>query len=299
MGCEINQIADEKLKAYEKYFTSEERPIFDTDLMVREGTHRVIVKSQEVESDSEIYDVNTSIIRKGYEVKGAMLTIEENNSAHDKNGTMVEKMVAEVVHEIKNPLFSIRGYAQLLDKSLTEDDNRKKYTTIMLNEIDRLQGMTETFLFLSRQKAKKLKRLNINETVEEVVSLYSERMEKIKFEKQKSEENYVNGDKDQLKQVFINLFENALDAVGDSGQLSLRIYSTHDKVIIELKDNGPGIKKDDESRVFNPFFTTKKMGTGLGLYISKKIVEDHRGSIYFISEEGKGTTFFVELPLAK
>jgi len=298
MEYKIKRATDENWKVFEKYFAKD--AIGDSDVMRREGKHRVIVKSQADESDSEIYDVNISFIKKSDTLKMTMLTIEENSRTSDTRAfTMTEEVMATAIHEIKNPLFAIRGYAQLLHQSFTEDDNRKRYTTLMLNEIDRLHRMTETFLRLGKKRVKNQKKFSVNEAIEEVIKLYGERLKKVKFEKQEQEEYYVNGDRDQLKQVFINLLENALDAVGDTGELKLKIYSGLDKVIVELKDNGPGIKKDDESRVFNAFFTTKIKGTGLGLYICKKIVEEHMGSIDFSSEEGKGTTFFVELPLAK
>lgn len=302
----------EAWKGYEELFTRETRTIINKEkLVVKEGTHRVIVENQSEELAHRLYDVNTSIIKKDDLVKRAIFTIEDRSDVEELekgiseiNGFIkTDKLGAAVTHEVRNTLFSIKGYAQLFQSSLDENDDRIKYLKILLNEIERLQRLTEAFLSLAKKNNNsKIELLNLNEVMTEVLNLYEQRFKAQNIELWKKEDQsqyFIKGKRDLLKQVFINIIENALDVVGNKGQLQFCLYSEQGKVFIKVKDNGPGIREEDQSQVFNPFFTTKQNGTGLGLYICKTIVKEHGGDISFVSEEGKGTTFLVKLPLAE
>jgi signal transduction histidine kinase len=108
----------------------------------------------------------------------------------------------------------------------------------------------------------------------------------------------VTGDKGRLKQVFLNLVKNSIEAMGSGGTISIQTRLTGDQVEITVTDEGCGIPKKDEGKVFSPFFTTKSDGTGLGLCISKRIIEEHAGSSFSVkSEQDKGTTFKITLPI--
>jgi signal transduction histidine kinase len=295
------------LTAYEEVLTEEERIIAKQDnIVVREGNHRVFIDNQ-ADEISYIYDVNTTVIKGDNKIQGIITTLEDKNKIDELENKIAEmkdlkfmgELAAEAAHEIKNPLFSIRGYAQFLENSLDIGDRKREYIKVMLTELDRLNRLVEALLGFSKKDDRRQK-ISIGEIISDVLTLYKQRFELggITFNKRVEDEYYIIGAKDQLKQVLINLTENALEAVGTEGKIDLNIYRQQNRVFIEVKDSGPGIQKENKQKIFEPFFTTKQNGSGLGLYICKKIVEDHGGVIRVESNEGQGTSFFVELPLA-
>lgn len=209
-------------------------------------------------------------------------------------------LVAEITHEIKNPLILIGGFAQQLTKTITGEKELSKLT-IIIDEISRLEslllGLREFYL----PKNSAFEILNVNDLIKEVHLLTRDRLEnkniRITLTMDKAPA-FIEGDKKKLKQVLLNLVKNAVEAMAEGGNLSIQSGLNGDMVEVKIVDDGPGISKSDQEKIFNPFFTTKKQGSGLGLPICKRIIDDHpKASLTLTSEKGKGTTATIIFPV--
>ena len=210
------------------------------------------------------------------------------------------QLVAEITHEIKNPLMLIGGFAQQLSRVIDDEKNLKK-VNIITEEIKRLEKLLADLRGFYLTKAITSEAVNIKELLKEIYSLVKDDCKKKNIRtvlKVDEKALLVAGDKGGLEQVFLNLVKNSIEAMGSGGTISIQTRLTGDQVEITVTDEGCGIPKKDEGKIFSPFFTTKSHGTGLGLSISKRIIDDHAGSsLYMKSEEGKGTTFKITLPI--
>jgi signal transduction histidine kinase len=202
------------------------------------------------------------------------------------------QLVAEITHEIKNPLIIIGGFAQQLKKTITGEKELSKLT-IIVEEIRRLESLLLELREFYLPKNLEFETLNINDLLEEVYLLTKDSWEKKNIRttlKTERKENFIEGDKEKLKQVLLNLVKNAVEAMEEGGNLSIQSGVTDNMVEVKIVDDGPGISKSDQEKIFNPFFTTKKQGSGLGLPICKRIIGDHpNSSLSLTSENGKGT----------
>ncbi len=216
----------------------------------------------------------------------------------------VGKAIAHVVHEIRNPLMLIGGFGRQLERSpgLQKDAKSLKKLHIIVAEIQRLEELLEGVLLLRRPaSAAKKSRLNIHDVLNETCRMLEPRLAgksvqlRLEFCPQPVE---IDADPDQIKQVLLNLLYNALDAMEETGTISIGSATTATTVRIRIHDTGPGIPEQVRSRIFDPFFTTKAHGTGLGLAISRNIIQDHGGTIQVECPADGGTTFIIELPLA-
>jgi len=209
------------------------------------------------------------------------------------------KVVAEISHEIKNPLMIIGGFARQLAGKAGDEKSLQKLKVIV-DEVTRLEKLLSELRDLYSPRTLDIEEMNINELLHEIYELVREDCENKNIEldfRADAAKVMVNGDRGKLKQVLINLVKNAVEAVSKEGLVRLSSTVKNTKVEISISDNGCGIPERYRGKVFSPFFTTKKQGTGLGLSVSKSIVESHQGcSLEFESEEGKGTTFKVNMP---
>ncbi len=196
------------------------------------------------------------------------------------------KVISGVAHEIRNPLFGISSIGQILEREL-DSPQHKALTQAMLKETDRMKRLIEELLLYTRPSRFDIREVDVGILIEDLLHHIKAKREDITFSL-----NIVPltlmADRDKIMQVFLNLLNNAIDSAKSSVSMSVRTLDG--KAVIVISDDGPGIRKEDLPRVFDPFFTTKKGGTGLGLPICKKIVEDHGGTIEIQSEEGKGTS---------
>lgn len=221
-------------------------------------------------------------------------------------------LAAGLAHEIKNPLGGIKGAAQLLEKELPVDSELLDYTRIMIKEVQRVNRIVEELLALTTPRKLKLDKVNLHRVLGDIITLQKEEAIRLNLEIQQKFDPSIPpilADGEQLTQLFLNLIKNAVEAVGDNGRIkvSSRVLSDYTMtkkgedrqrmVAVEVNDNGPGMSVEQLDQLFTPFFTTKSKGTGLGLAICHKIVSEHRGMIKVASEQGKGTTFTVMLPL--
>jgi PAS domain S-box-containing protein len=210
----------------------------------------------------------------------------------------VGQLAAGVAHEIRNPLTSMKGYAEFLQLD-EEDAQRQEFLGIILDEIDRVNNIVEEFMVLAKPKAVELEEKNIIPIVQNVVSMLNfearKRNVKLAFEAD-AEIVQIECDENRLKQVFLNFIKNGIEAMPNGGDLTVKTEIEDGNVLISIKDTGVGIPPDTLKKIGEPFYTTKKNGNGLGLMVSFKIIESHNGKVYIESEQNKGTTFKILLP---
>ncbi len=215
----------------------------------------------------------------------------------------IGEMAAGLAHEINNPLGIIMGYTGMLLKDLEKDDPRRDDLEIIYKNTEACKKIVEDLLKFSRKTETKPQKTNINRIIDDVVEFLSYRLEEKDVNIHKELDMAmpeIMVDAEKIKQVFVNMLINAWQAVEEGGNIWIRTYMNADatRAIIEIEDNGCGIKPEHKRRVFEPFFTTKEPGdgTGLGLSVSYGIVKEHGGEIFVNSTPGEGTVFVIELP---
>ncbi len=206
--------------------------------------------------------------------------------------------VSRIVHEIKNPLVAIGGLVLSLLKK-EEDPEKKKKLSLVFREVERLEKLLNDISNFAKPLKLEKKKFDLVNLCEEALEVYRPRFEeegiKVKLIAPKGKV-MVLGDEERLKEVLFNLFQNALEAMaGKGGELTVEVRETPHKIILAVRDTGPGIPPEVLKQLFTPFFTTKRRGTGLGLSISLKIIEAHQGRIYAHNYD-RGAEFIIELP---
>ncbi len=228
-------------------------------------------------------------------------------------------LASGIAHEVRNPLAGIKTMAQTLEEEIEEQDPRQEYLLRIVRQVDRLDELLRTLFSYARLRQPIPKLQKLEDIIQEVDILLDDRLKKKKITYTKEFQSNllkVFVDFHQIQQVFINLFLNALEAMPNGGRLELKarvvetiIYARDRRkkgfsnlnreslyVEVTIKDTGTGIKPEQMSKIFDPFFTSKPQGTGLGLSIVYRIVEEHKGEIRVDSMVGKGTTFTILLP---
>jgi two-component system sensor kinase FixL len=210
------------------------------------------------------------------------------------------QLAAEITHEIKTPLMLIGGFAQQLTRVIDDEKHLQKLN-IITDEVARLEKLLTDLREFHSPKTIASEKVDLKELFQEIYYMVRDECEKKNIQTELIIDDkalLVAGDRQSLKQVFLNLVKNSMDAMEHGGALSIQTKLVGDQVKITVTDEGCGIPDQDKEKIFSPFFTTKKHGTGLGLCISKRIVEEHAdGSLSMKSKEGKGTSFKVTLPL--
>jgi nitrogen-specific signal transduction histidine kinase len=226
---------------------------------------------------------------------------------------------AGMAHEIKNPLVSIKTFAQLLPERYDDSDFRDTFSTLIGHEIDRIDSLVNQLLRFARPAKPHLQPSHVHAILEKSLLLLGHRLyqKDIKLTRSwQANVDTIRADADQLEQVFLNFFINAMDAMKNGGELAVSTEvltdqqwrshltgghngDTDDVLRVTIKDNGEGIPSENLGQVFDPFFTTKDYGTGLGLSVVHGIVQEHGGQIEVESELNKGTAFHILLPLVR
>jgi signal transduction histidine kinase len=218
-------------------------------------------------------------------------------------------LAAGVAHEIRNPLTAIKAWLFLQQKHLTPGTPEFSDAELIGSEINRLERIVKDFLQFARPSEPQFTAVPAEQPLREVQTLMQPELEKIKIQilLQEIVPAQICIDPQQIKQVLINLVQNAADSIGENGTVTLRARLDEkrlndrqtDVVILEVNDTGKGISPEAEKRLFDPFFTTKDFGTGLGLPIAARIVEKHHGALQYQNQPDAGTTFGIILPLHK
>ncbi len=215
------------------------------------------------------------------------------------------EMAKQVAHEIKNPLTPMKLSIQHLQRAFHEDhpnvkELADKVSVTLIEQIDTLSNIATEFSSFAKMPKTKNERFNLVEVIDNAIDLYKSNTAVTIRTAYQEQEYFVFSDKNQLLRVFNNLIQNAIQAIPEDrhGQLLVNMERKDDFVWVEVRDNGIGIDPGQKERVFAPNFTTKSSGTGLGLAMSKNIVESTGGTIDFDSSPGEGTSFFVTIPIA-
>ena len=211
------------------------------------------------------------------------------------------EMAKQVAHEIKNPLTPMRLSVQSFQRKFDPNDENihqklDEYTKTLIQQIDTMSSIAAAFSNFAKMPAQQNESLNVTSIVKLALDIFSE--DYITFESVDHEVK-ANFDRTQLIRVVTNLVKNSIQAIGThtvSPKIEVRVSSENDMVKITVSDNGSGISAENKEKIFEPKFTTKTSGMGLGLAMVKNIVETYKGSITFTSQEGQGTTFTVTFP---
>ena len=211
------------------------------------------------------------------------------------------RMAAGIAHEINNPLAGILLYSSNLVKKVPETGPLKKGLEVIIHETIRCRGIIQDLLEFSREREPLKAQADLNGVINKALSILVNefRLNRISLEKRLSENlPSVLIDPNQMEQVFINFFMNALEAIQGQGRVSIRTYQDEDnqEVVAEIEDTGMGIPQEHLERIFEPFFSTKAKGTGLGLAVNYGIIQKHGGQIRVSSQPGRGTTMTIRLP---
>ncbi|MGH1323985.1 ATP-binding protein [Bacillus pretiosus] len=212
----------------------------------------------------------------------------------------IGQLAAGVAHEVRNPLTVIKGFIQLFQ---INKEDQEKYFDLMLSEIERIEAILQEFLSIAKTDEINTEQRNIYQIYNNVVSLMNTKaiMTNIQVELYADNKDIsIECSENQLKQVFINILQNSIEAMPDGGKITIHIKEINDEgVIIHVIDEGIGIPEDRIKRLGEPFYSTKEKGTGIGLMLSYKIIESHQGNISIMSEVGVGTTVTIYLPKAQ
>lgn len=222
---------------------------------------------------------------------------------HSTKMAAIGELAANIAHEVNNPLTSVLGYTTHLLKTLDLPESGKRVLRMMEQETLRVRKIIRNLLDFSRQRNSWMQPLDIQLPLKETAAFVKGAAESASINVREDYQNtpvVVNLDPNEMKQVFINIINNAIHAMPDGGDLTIRL-ATHNEyeAVIEFADTGIGIEQENMKKIFEPFFSTKESGagTGLGLSISYRIVQNHGGRIEVVSEPGRGTLFTVVLPL--
>ena len=223
--------------------------------------------------------------------------MEEQMSNSEKLAS-IGRLAAGIAHEIGNPLASVFSFVQIL-REMEEDEFKKDSLQTIYFHVNRISETLKQLSGYSKMPPAESGQCQVNDIIETSVNLiqYDKRAKEISINRELSDTlPQACVDANQLSQVFVNLILNALDAMPDGGYLTVRSYEKDSSVIIEFKDTGIGIPKENLMKIFDPFYTTKEKGTGLGLAVSYNIVKKMDGILSVESELGKGTTFTIKIP---
>jgi two-component system NtrC family sensor kinase len=214
------------------------------------------------------------------------------------------KLAAGMAHEINNPLTTILSYSECLADVLKEDETSQEDIKFVISETIRIRNIVKKVLDFARANEKREgAQLNLNDEIKETVNMVETQMDFINIEivfKLESNLPFIIVDKEDLKQIFINLLVNASQAMEKKGKIEIatKYDAVNNIVSMELKDTGPGILPENRNKIFDPFFTTKRLGegTGLGLSVSYGLMKTWGGNIAVDSDYGKGATFILTMP---
>lgn len=301
-------------KSYWALFASQEemtQPIRQALGESEVGSNLEVALSREGESQL-ILNLSTSLLKNGEDqVIGAVASfsdisqvkkLEEEVKRTDRLATAGE-MAAGLAHEIRNPLSGLRGSAQLIATELGEDDPRTEYTEVIVEEVDRVEGLIRKLLDLVKPISPDFKEGDVNEILTDTLSFVLKSVrngEEFKIVRELAPSlPVITVDEESLRGAFMNILLNAFQAMPEGGVLSLRteLDGERSTVKIRVADTGPGIPSQERELIFNPFYTRRRGGTGLGLSVTGRIIAEHGGSIGVEGVPGNGAAFVISLPV--
>jgi len=264
--------------------------------IARDGGRSLILSASSspvIDSEEQIKGINI-IIRDITKLR----ELEQQSKRAERLSAMGE-MAVELAHEIRNPLGSIELFASLLNKQMKGEGPAGQWAQQIVVGVRSLNNIISNMLAFSRAAEPQLAPVNLLDLVDETISFIEPiiRQRRIKLKREFVDELiFINGDREMLKQVFLNLLFNGLQALPEEGALSVTVGIRQGFAQVSIEDTGVGIAPENLKRIFDPFFTTSRRGTGLGLSVAHRIIKQHAGEIEVKSEVGKGSTFTVIIP---
>lgn len=211
---------------------------------------------------------------------------------------VVGQLAASVAHEVRNPMTAVRGFLQLMKDNQNLNESQRRYINISIDELDHSQSILTEFLSLAKPSTTEVHTINLKDDLENIIELMRSytNFQAISIVASIEDDLMIRGDSAEIKQVFVNLMKNSIEAIGKRGKVTLSAYKNGENVMIEVEDNGQGMSELQLKYLGTPFYSTKDMGTGVGLSVSYKIIHTMKGTIKVESEEGKGTKFIISIP---
>lgn len=289
------------LRLFEKIIN---RPIFqlkDKMKKVQEGDLNIQLsssKNDEIGSLAQSFDL---MVRKLKEANQKIEELFNKQMEKAEHLASIGELAAGLAHEIRNPIAGMKGALEIINEKTDESDQKKEIFTEILLQIEKINNIIQDLLSYAKPKEMSVSLVDPNECVKNSMKLAAPQIsdKDIHFHfrgLKNSTPAYIDADK--IQEVILNLMLNSISAINKKGHITIDLRERNKRELeIIFSDNGKGIKKEILPQIFNPFFTTKKRGTGLGLSICKKIIIAHKGSIEVKSQERKGTTFTIRLPV--
>lgn len=281
------------------------QPIHKLVKVVQKVASGDLTETMEVKGRDEIGELNKSFNEMVKSLK-EMREMEERLRKAE-HLSKIGQLASGIAHEIRNPLnFVNLSIDHLRVKHIPDDPkDREEFNRIISNikeEIQRLNSMVDNFLNYGKPVKLNIQMISLTDIIKEVIALADEKLteQRIKIETNfNSDIQKIPADSQQIKTCFMNLIINAIQAMPNGGKIIINMLISNGSASIMVKDTGIGIEAENISKIFEPYFTTKESGIGLGLALTKRIVEEHGGSINIISEKGKGTVATIELPVVR
>ncbi|MFP5111735.1 ATP-binding protein [Bacillaceae bacterium C204] len=209
---------------------------------------------------------------------------------------VISQLAASVAHEVRNPMTTVKGFLQLMGSDSHVHSSHKDYIDISLRELNHAQSIINDYLSLAKPNTEGFSSINVSNEVTNAISLITSysNINNIRIETSIQDSLYMNGNRDELKQILVNIIKNGIEAIGHKGLLTVNAYLNNlGEIIIEVIDTGSGMTKEQINKVGTPFYSTKDKGTGVGLTISYQLVHAMKGKVELESEPGKGTKFSI------
>jgi signal transduction histidine kinase len=227
------------------------------------------------------------------------LRLKEQLGRAERLSAMGE-MAAGISHEIRNPLGIIRSSAELLKKKVARTDPANTLPDIIVEEATRLNGIITDFINFARPRSPKISPCRVDDVIEKNITFLSAQIDEGRYVIEKNCQNplpLVMADAPLLHQSFLNIFINAMQAMPEGGRIRVAIRAEGARVVVDIDDEGQGVPTDLLDKIWDPFFTTKDKGSGLGLGIVKNIIESHGGAVRIANRAPQGARVTIELPI--
>lgn len=276
----------------EKYLENElEKAVISLEIL--DSKERVLLfesKVSKINRANDDYYVIASLTHVDHKKEMADMVI------HSEKMSVAGQLATGIAHEIRNPLTSLKGFLQLMQAGIQGKD---AYYKIMMEEIEKMETMTSELLFLSKPSTDKKAIESLKEMIHDVVTLLNSqaRIKNINLNVQPFHDTYIYCDRSQIKQVFINIIKNAIEAVEQMGHISVEITELNNQVQIDVIDDGCGVPKEMIEKLSEPFYTTKENGTGLGLLVTQQLLINHEATLDILENVEKGSVFRINLPV--
>jgi len=290
---------------WDSFLTTEDKQSFNQEALKKEEKQTFNIKIENVEEKYIWFECNLSKIyiakHKNKYCYVSILKDITNKKEAEEMMILSEKMsvagqlAAGIAHEIRNPLTSLKGFLQLMKAGVDAQD---AYYKIMIDEINKIETITSELLLISKPMTNNKKSESVQSMINDVLVLLQPqaRLHHIHLKWANEHDAYVYCDRSQIKQALINIVKNAIEAVHSDATITINVKTRNHFIEIDVIDEGPGIPEDIIHKISEPFFTTKPSGTGLGLMITKQILEQHNGYMDILPNKNRGSTFRMLLP---